>query len=138
MALIKCSCSTQLLETMDAWSRLSEGNSPIDVVYLDFKKAFDYVPHRRLIYKLCSYGVAGKLLSWIEPFLSDRSQLVSLGGCHSSLVSVSSGVPQGSVLGPILFLLYVNDLPEVVNGLVKLFTDDTKLFHGVASKSDAV
>ena len=131
------SCNSQLLETIDAWSRLLESGTPIDVVYLDFKKAFDSVPHRRLLRKLQSYGISGKLLEWIESFLSGRMQQVTLGGCHSGFVPVTSGVPQGSVLGPLLFLLYVNDLPDIINCTVKLFADDAKLFAGVSSHIDA-
>ena len=133
----KRSCSTQLLATIDAWSRMLEGGTSVEVVYLDFQKAFDSVPHKRLLYKLGCYGVAGKLLSWIEAFLSNRWQQVTIGGCQSNLVPVASGVPQGSVLGPLLFLLYVNDLPDVVSCPVKMFADDTKLFSGVSTDSDA-
>lgn len=132
------SCSTQLLATMDDWSRWLEDSTPLDVIYLDFRKAFDSVPHMRLLCKLKSYGISGKLYSWIESFLSERCQQVSIGGCCSSMVPVTSGVPQGSVLGPLLFLLYVNDLPEAVNCPVKLFADDTKLYSGIASESDAL
>ena len=133
----KRSCSTQLLATIDAWSRMLEEGTAVEVVYLDFQKAFDSVPHRRLLCKLGCYGVSGKLLSWIEAFLSERWQQVTIGGCDSSLVPVASGVPQGSVLGPLLFLLYVNDLPDVVSCPVKLFADDTKLFSGVSNDRDA-
>ena len=132
------SCSTQLLETIDAWSKLLDEGTALDVIYLDFRKALDSVPHKRLLCKLRSYGVSGKLLSWIEAFLSGRSQQVSLGGCHSSMIDVTSGVPQGSVLGPLLFLIYVNDLPEVVSCPIKLFADDTKLFSGMSSRNDAL
>lgn len=134
----KRSCNSQLLQTIDTWSRLLEDGIPLDVVYLDFSKAFDTVPHRRLLNKLQSYGVSGKLLSWIEAFLSGRCQQVALGGCLSNMVQVASGVPQGSVLGPLLFLLYVNDLPEVVSCPVTLFADDTKLFSGISTRSDAL
>ena len=132
------SCSTQLLETFDAWSKLLDEGTALDVIYLDFRKAFDSVPHTRLLLKLKSYGVSGKLLCWIEAFLSGRSQLVSLGGCHSSMTKVTSRVLQGSVLGPLLFLLYVNDLPEVVNCPVKLFANDTKLFSGMCFQNNAL
>ena len=131
------SCSTQLIETIDAWTKMLDDNTPVDAVYLDFRKAFDSVPHRRLLNKLRSYGVSGKLLSWIESFLSERTQQVTIGGCHSTMVPVTSGVPQGSVLGPLLFLIYVNDLPDVVSCSVKLFADDAKLFSGISTDSQA-
>ena len=133
----KRSCTLQLLEVLDAWSRELESRNPIDVIYLDFQKAFDSVPHRRLLLKLQSYGITGKLLAWIEAFLTGRKQQVVLEGHHSDWSDVNSGVPQGSVLGPLLFLVYVNDLPGVVQSDVKLFADDTKLFTGVPSTADA-
>ena len=92
------SCNSQLLETVDAWSRLLESGTPIDVVYLDFKKAFDSVPHMRLLSKLQSYGISGKLLEWIQSFLSDRMQQVTLGGCRSGFVPVTSGDLKGLCL----------------------------------------
>ena len=131
------SCSSQLLEVIDSWTRELEDANPVDVIYLDFQKAFDSVPHLRLLNKLQSYGVSGKLLAWIAAFLTNRKQQVVLDGCHSDWTDVVSGVPQGSVLGPLLFLVYVNDLPDVVHCDVKLFADDTKLFTKVQSYSDA-
>ena len=109
----------------------------MDAVYFDFQKAFDSVPHMRLMNKLRSYGVSGKLLAWIEAFLTGRKQRVVLEGCHSEWTEVASGVPRGSVLGPLLFLVYVNDLPEVVQCSVKLFADDTKLYSRVSSTGEA-
>ena len=105
-------------------------------MYLDFQKAFDAVPHQRLLHKLRRYGVPGKLLSWIQSFLTDRKQHVVLQGCSSDWSNVASGVPQGSVLGPLLFLLYVNDLPETVNNHIRMFADDTKLYSAVPSHHD--
>ena len=131
------SCSSQLLEVLESWTRELEDSSPIDVVYLDFRKAFDSVPHSRLLAKLQSYGVSGKLLTWIEAFLTGRKQQVVLDGSHSPWTEVASGVPQGSVLGPLLFLVYVNDLPDAVHCDIKLFADDAKLFSRVTCDSES-
>ena len=134
----KRSCNTQLLEALDDWSRDLECGNPVDSVYLDFQKAFDSVPHLRLLKKLYSYGIAGKLLDWIASFLIGRRQQVVLEGSHSDWTEVASGVPQGSVLGPLLFIIYVNDLPDVIKSGIKLFADDAKLYRGVPSTGDAV
>ena len=106
----------------------------IDQVYLDFSKAFDKVPHQRLILNLQNIGVKGKLLSWIESFLTNRMQSVKVNGVRSFWSSVLSGVPQGSVLGPLLFILYVNDLPSCLKTCsCKIFADDTKIASKVNS-----
>ena len=127
------SCTTQLLEVIDEWSRLIENGEPLDTIYLDFKKVFDAVPHQRLFRKLQAYGIHGNLLRWIESFLSGRKQQVLLGSCHSRWSPVPSGVPQGSVLGPLLFLVYINDIPDVVTSSIKIFADDTKVYRSVAN-----
>ena len=100
----------------------------MDIAYLDFAKAFDAVPHKRLLSKLSSYGIRGKLLRWLEAFLTGRSQRVSIQGSKSRWCPVTSGIPQGSVLGPTLFIIFVNDLPSHVKNTAKLFADDTKLY----------
>ena len=111
-----------------------------DVVVMDFAKAFDKVAHNRLLYKLSSYGVKGNTLGWIGSFLSGRSQKkVVLEGKTSFSVPVLPGVPQGSVLGPVLFLIYINDLPEYVsNSTVRLFADDTLLYLTIYNSSDCI
>ena len=104
-----------------------QNNFQFDAIYLDFRKAFDTVPHFELLTKLRNLGNTGKLFMWFHNYLSDRKQLVSINGCHSTVLPVWSGVPQGSILGPLLFLVYINDLPDVVStSKVFLFADDTK------------
>ena len=99
---------------------------PVDVIYLDFKKAFDKGPHQIIISKLKSHGMGNSLINWIEQWLTDMRQRVVVDGEVSSWKSVLSGVPQGSVLGPILFLVYINDLEEGVTGKILKFADDTR------------
>ena len=130
------SCVTQLLTTVNDWMRDLDEGKPVDAVYLDLKKAFDTVPHKRLVNKLRGYGVEGKLLLWIQDFLSNRSQYVNVNGNISEQVSVTSGVPQGSVLGPILFIYYINDLPDLVDCRTKIFADDTKAYSTIMSIDD--
>ena len=131
-----CSCCTQLLEVMEVWTRWFDLGLPWDTIYTDFSKAFDSVPHQRLLNKIHAYGIRGKLLKWIESFLSDRKQRVVLGNQKSNWQPVTSGIPQGSVLGPILFIIFINDMPEVVESLMKLFADDAKIFKAIESFKD--
>ena len=99
--------------------------------FLDISKAFDKVWHEGLIFKLETIGISGNLLNLFESFLSDRQQRVVLNGQHSKWAPVLAGVPQGSILGPLLFLIYINDLPNNLESLAKLFADDTSLFSTV-------
>ena len=117
---------------MEGWTTVLQDGIPIDVVYLDLTKAFDSVPHKRLLVKLQAHGITGKLLNWIKIFLSGRRQRVVINGFQSHESSVISGVPQGSVLGPLLFLIYVDDLPRVISSPSLLFADDTKLFRPIS------
>lgn len=130
------SCVTQLLEFLEDVTEALDNGFEVDVIYLDFAKAFDKVPHRRLLRKIEAYGVKGKLLVWIREFLNDRKQRVMVNGSYSEWEKITSGIPQGSVLGPILFLIYINDLPDVLRCLLKLFADDAKLYRVVKSAQD--
>ena len=132
------SCTTQLFKIIDAWTRVVDAGGCVDVAYLDYRKAFDTVPHQRLLRKLQAYGVRGQTLEWIKDFLVGRRQRVSVDGELSAWAWVLSGIPQGSVLGPVLFILYVNDLPDVVHSLVQMFADDTKLFREIGGETDSV
>ena len=123
------STESQLLECVNDWTLSLDAKESIDVLYLDTAKAFDTVSHRKLLFKLTQYGIHGSILNWIRAFLSSRSQAVRVNGSLSSYTDVSSGVPQGSVLGPVLFLVYINDLVDICKySSLKLFADDSKLY----------
>ena len=130
------SCLTNTLETLEAWTRLLDAGIGVDVVYLDYRKAFDTVPHKRLIRKLGSMGLGRGTVGWILDFLSDRRMRVQVNGSFSSWREVCSGVPQGSVLGPLLFLLFVNDLPDWIRTNIRLFADDAKLWKEISCLED--
>ena len=131
------SCETQLIEfTSDLMNNLEAGNQT-DVIILDFSKAFDKVGHARLLHKLQHYGVAGKTKGWIANFLANHTQKVVIDGETSYEGSVLSGVPQGSVLGPSLFLYYINDLPTGLTSEVRLFADDTITYLTLSNQEDA-
>ena len=122
----------QLLTTFELWTHQAvEDGNPVDVIYLDFQKAFDSVPHKRLIRKLADYGVTGKILRWIETFLTDRKQRVYVEGSLSNWEDVLSCIPQGSVLGPTLFVVFINNMPAVITSLSKMFAADAKVFRQI-------
>ena len=115
----------------------SKQRSQTDVVYLDFKKAFDSVSHNELLLKLWKFGICDSLWLWIRAYLSNRLQYVSVGQSVSSVLPVLSGVPQGSILGPLLFIVFVNDLPSsVLSSSIFLFADDAKCVMPVSSITD--
>ena len=105
----------------------------VDVIYLDFSKAFDRVPHKRLLKKLWGYGIRGNIHAWIKDFLFNSTQHVKINGNLSESIQVTSGVPQGSVLGPIFFLIYINNLTEMITVIMKLFADDAKVYWSISS-----
>ena len=111
-------------------------NKQVDVLSLDFSKAFDRVPHERLFCKLDYYGIRGTYLQWIKEFLTDREQRVIIDNEFSAPSTVISGVPQGSVLGPLLFQLFINDLPNNIESLVKLYADDVLIMRSITTPND--
>ena len=115
---------------------LADGNQ-IDTILLDCSKAFAKVPHQRLIHRFNYYGIRDKNLNWIKYFLGNRQPQVLLNGITSSKLSVDSGVPQVTVLGPTLLLLFIGDLPEHLNCNVRLFSDDCVLYRNVKNQSDS-
>ena len=124
------SVNLQLLDFVNYLIKNINLKIPIDVIYLDFKKAFDTVPFRRLLLKVEFTGIVGNALRWIENFLLNRHQMVRVRDNLSGMEEVASEVPQGSVLGPLLFLIYVADLPGIIskNLKIRMFADDTKIY----------
>ena len=122
---------TQLLTCYNDWASSRNKSTPTDVVFLDFTKAFDSVPHERLLLKLKGYGIEGNLLKWFRNFLTNRQQRVVVRGTFSSWTHVKSRVPQGTILGPILFLIYVNDISSNISSSIKMFADDTKVYREI-------
>ena len=111
--------------------------SQIDIAILDFSKAFDMVPHNGLLSKLKLYGIDEKIWQWIYNFLKTGNSVV-VDGKQSSIIDVLSGVPQGTVIGPLLFLLHINDLPSVVSSKVRLFEDDCLIYRNIKNKEDQI
>ena len=133
----KMSTETQLIQTIHDISKSLDKKEIVDMAILDFTKAFDKVPHKRRIHKLNYYGITGSIATWIETFLTGRTQQVVVNGATSSSTIVTSGVPQGTVLGPLLFLLYINDLPDNLSTSVRLFADDCILYTPIRTQNDS-
>ena len=133
----KRSCETQLIEFVDDITKNMSAGKQTDVLIMDFSKAFDKVGHSLLVHKLEHYGISGKTNRWIASFLSHRTQAVVVDGECSSHIDVESGVPQGSVLGPALFLFYINDMPDGIKSTVRLFADDTIAYLTISSDKDS-
>lgn len=122
-------CVRHLLEVLNSWIQIPDAGGSVDATYMDFCKAFDTVLHPSLPSKVAAHSIQGRIWRWIQAFLSGRQQkVVSVNGFHSTPADVTSGIPQGSVLRPVLFVMYINDLPHHVFSAVKVFAGDTKLY----------
>jgi hypothetical protein len=132
------SCTTNLLEFLEKATQAVDNGEAFDAVFLDFAKAFDKVPHARLLKKLRAHGIDGQLYRWVANWLVGRRQRVVLGGEFSAWIEVLSGVPQGSVLGPLLFLIFINDIDDAAAAvdILRKFADDTKLGNTIRSEAD--
>ena len=131
-------CTSQLLHALDTWTTSLNNGLDTDIIFLDFAKAFDTVSHNRLLNKLNAYGITGQIKMWLSNFLTSRTQFVKVKDSASPPCNVKSGVPQGSILGPTLFLIYINDLPDGINSSTKIFADDTKVFSQVKTNEDCI
>ena len=126
---------TNLLQYVEAITAAVDQGCQVDSIYFDFQKAFDKVPHRRLLAKLEAVGIRGYLLTWLTSWLTGRKQRVCVNDEFSDWIETTSSVPQGSVLGPILFLIYINDLQHVVSSYLSMFADDTKLYRVIKNQT---
>jgi len=141
--LSKHSTSTNLLETLQDWTLAIRDKKSVFAVYIDSAKAFDTVSHNKLLHKLSCYGISGNLLNWIRSFLNCRTQQTRVGNCLSCLLYLCSGIVQGSVIGPLLFVLFINDIIDIfsdatITCVCKLFADDPKIYATLYINDDGV
>ena len=127
---------SQLLSCYNDWCLTRNSSKASDVIFLDLSKAFDSVPRERLLLKLNRYGIDGQLDLWFRNLLTNGKQRVLIRGSYSDWSPVTSGVPQGSILGPVMFLIYVNDIPDIITSTAKLFADDTKIYRQINNVED--
>ena len=132
------SYETQLITVINDWAKILDKKGQVDTFILDFEKAFDTPPHELLKSKLFSYGIGGKTLEWINAFLCFRQQRVVVNGVKSEWAPVVSGVPQGTVLGPLLFSLYINDIPVGIDSQIRLFADDCVCYREIRTVEDTL
>ena len=130
------STTLQLLNVLNDWTQSIVNKNFTDCIYMDYQKEFDKVPHCRLISKLKAYHFHSTVIDWVQTYLRDRSQYVEVNGKESVRLPVTSGIPQGSVLGPLLFLIYINDLPDQIDSSVYMYADDTKLYREIKEPRD--
>ena len=133
----KRSCETQLIMLIDELAKKMQMGKQTDLILLDFSKAFAKVAHKKLLLKLHHYDIGGDTLKWIKDFFDNRKQAVVINGINSEKILVSSGVPQSSVLGQILFFVYINDLPKQVKSRVRIFADGTALYLAISSTTES-
>ena len=130
------SCETQSIKTVNDLAKSMNHGEQIDSILLGFSKAFDKVCYWKLLLKLEHYGIRGRNFQWVKKFLENRTQKVAITGVTSSVSAVTSGVPQGTVLGPLLFLIFINDLPSTVSSTIGLFADDTYIYRSIRNNDD--
>ena len=132
------SCETQLTTVINGWAKILDNRGQVDTFILDFEKAFDTPPHELLKSKLFSYGIGGKTLKWIDSFLCFRQQRVVVNGVKSDWAPVLSGIPQGTVLGTLLFSLYINDISSDIESEIRLFADDCVCYREIKDEKDTM
>ena len=130
------SCESQIIQVVHDIITSLDSKCPVDIMYFDFSWAFDVVPHSFLIQKLKKNGITGKILKWIKSFLFKRRQRVNVNGVNSSWCSVASGVPQGTITGPLSFLVYINDITDNIKSKCKLYADDLVLYRTIENNND--